>query len=199
MSFRAVVYCLFFFFNDTATTEIYTLSLHDALPIYGKLLLKLSETSYLDSVLDYNTEYIYEINSIDADGLEGLNCPIIPVKTHEKVTKPILMVKSKINAIELDWTLVDPAINYKIYRNGNYMADTKNLNFIDNVQPGDEFCYTISAEDTFQTVGIQAEVQCIKAWFAPPANFKGTVNRNQISLSWTAVMGASLARFTERH
>src|SRR3712207_8567774 len=26
---------MFFFFNDTATTEIYTLSLHDALPIYG--------------------------------------------------------------------------------------------------------------------------------------------------------------------
>src|SRR5256885_9689654 len=27
---------IFFFFNDTATTEIYTLSLHDALPIYAK-------------------------------------------------------------------------------------------------------------------------------------------------------------------
>src|SRR2546430_8795528 len=27
----------FFFFNDTATTEIYTLSLHDALPISGAL------------------------------------------------------------------------------------------------------------------------------------------------------------------
>src|SRR2546426_5572948 len=27
----------FFFFNDTATTEIYTLSLHDALPICGRL------------------------------------------------------------------------------------------------------------------------------------------------------------------
>ena len=26
----------FFFFNDTATTEIYTLSLHDALPIWEK-------------------------------------------------------------------------------------------------------------------------------------------------------------------
>src|SRR2546430_7803066 len=26
--------CFFFFFNDTATTEIYTLSLHDALPIW---------------------------------------------------------------------------------------------------------------------------------------------------------------------
>src|SRR5689334_24227229 len=28
-----IVYLYFFFFNDTATTEIYTLSLHDALPI----------------------------------------------------------------------------------------------------------------------------------------------------------------------
>src|SRR5256885_2217303 len=28
-----VSFCFFFFFNDTATTEIYTLSLHDALPI----------------------------------------------------------------------------------------------------------------------------------------------------------------------
>src|SRR5229473_2828634 len=28
---------LFFFFNDTATTEIYTLSLHDALPIWPEL------------------------------------------------------------------------------------------------------------------------------------------------------------------
>src|SRR2546429_7269429 len=29
---------VFFFFNDTATTEIYTLSLHDALPIFGIIL-----------------------------------------------------------------------------------------------------------------------------------------------------------------
>src|SRR3989337_2691741 len=29
-----LLFFFFFFFNDTATTEIYTLSLHDALPIY---------------------------------------------------------------------------------------------------------------------------------------------------------------------
>src|SRR2546428_7731491 len=33
----------FFFFNDTATTEIYTLSLHDALPIWRRLLALLPE------------------------------------------------------------------------------------------------------------------------------------------------------------
>src|SRR6266581_347679 len=30
--FLFYIFSLFFFFNDTATTEIYTLSLHDALP-----------------------------------------------------------------------------------------------------------------------------------------------------------------------
>src|SRR3712207_7536718 len=33
---------LFFFFNDTATTEIYTLSLHDALPIFASTARELA-------------------------------------------------------------------------------------------------------------------------------------------------------------
>src|SRR5437764_4784137 len=41
----AMLFNSFFFFNDTATTEIYTLSLHDALPIFRKS----SSTSLTDS------------------------------------------------------------------------------------------------------------------------------------------------------
>src|SRR3712207_8417290 len=36
----------FFFFNDTATTEIYTLSLHDALPICSRVEVRVSPFSY---------------------------------------------------------------------------------------------------------------------------------------------------------
>src|SRR3989441_9621776 len=39
-----------FFFNDTATTEIYTLSLHDALPIYLELLGPLGARDDEDAV-----------------------------------------------------------------------------------------------------------------------------------------------------
>src|SRR5690348_17608032 len=35
---RCRLFIFFFFFNDTATTEIYTLSLHDALPIFSLAL-----------------------------------------------------------------------------------------------------------------------------------------------------------------
>src|SRR5256885_13275978 len=43
---------LFFFFNDTATTEIYTLSLHDALPIYMTLVRR-EMASYFISMTGY--------------------------------------------------------------------------------------------------------------------------------------------------
>src|SRR2546430_7303577 len=55
-----VVWCrsraifIFFFFNDTATTEIYTLSLHDALPIFelvGRVLLRVRVVPRLREVL----------------------------------------------------------------------------------------------------------------------------------------------------
>src|SRR3712207_8571290 len=36
---------VFFFFNDTATTEIYTLSLHDALPIFEVLARRASSSA----------------------------------------------------------------------------------------------------------------------------------------------------------
>ena len=35
-----IIVVIVFFFNDTATTEIYTLSLHDALPIYHQFLIR---------------------------------------------------------------------------------------------------------------------------------------------------------------
>src|SRR3712207_9139380 len=44
---------LFFFFNDTATTEIYTLSLHDALPIWPKGYFPVPAITHLEGkVLD---------------------------------------------------------------------------------------------------------------------------------------------------
>src|SRR6266536_1240167 len=42
----------FFFFNDTATTEIYTLSLHDALPIFLAAVAMRDITSYTAALGD---------------------------------------------------------------------------------------------------------------------------------------------------
>src|SRR3712207_9070196 len=39
-------YVVIFFFNDTATTEIYTLSLHDALPISRKGMFDIADVAH---------------------------------------------------------------------------------------------------------------------------------------------------------
>src|SRR5476649_1742892 len=44
------IFLFFFFFNDTATTEIYTLSLHDALPICGRPRKRCESESPLETV-----------------------------------------------------------------------------------------------------------------------------------------------------
>src|SRR3712207_8996566 len=45
---------MFVFFNDTATTEIYTLSLHDALPIYQPPLERLVRLSIAKRLPPHN-------------------------------------------------------------------------------------------------------------------------------------------------
>src|SRR5260370_25839996 len=50
--FMPLLFFPFFFFNDTATTEIYTLSLHDALPIYTGLPVELLENAESVAVND---------------------------------------------------------------------------------------------------------------------------------------------------
>src|SRR6266487_6855617 len=54
---------LFFFFNDTATTEIYTLSLHDALPIWGSLQCYWQDHSWSDTRPLRSEEHTSELQS----------------------------------------------------------------------------------------------------------------------------------------
>src|SRR5947208_12044478 len=42
--------CIYFFFNETATTQIYTLSLHDALPIFRIMEIDIDSVAWRDEL-----------------------------------------------------------------------------------------------------------------------------------------------------
>src|SRR6266446_5416321 len=60
--------CSIFFFNDTATTEIYTLSLHDALPISGRPPLVAAAASPLLRLRRAARPFLTAYNTGDAHG-----------------------------------------------------------------------------------------------------------------------------------
>src|SRR5437870_13893033 len=55
-----------FFFNDTATTDIYTLSLHDALPICLQRTFKKSFTSFSHSTRNKTRDGLIRVRNIRA-------------------------------------------------------------------------------------------------------------------------------------
>ena len=64
--------CVFFFFNDTATTEIYTLSLHDALPIlfsvYGRADYSNAKSLATENLLDVLQRAGFQVTWLDNNG-----------------------------------------------------------------------------------------------------------------------------------
>src|SRR5688572_33508170 len=92
-----VFYFFFFFFNDTATTEIYTLSLHDALPILPRMPNGGSVNQIVSS--DLTTMSFGELSGLPSRSEEhtselqsqsNLVCRLLLEKKKKKTTRTIL-------------------------------------------------------------------------------------------------------------
>src|SRR5258705_4901585 len=89
---------IFFFFNDTATTEIYTLSLHDALPIscdrLGQVFIGRKILNHMPHLLEYlsSNENRSEEHTSELQSLRHLVCRLLLEKkknTHKSFSSPM--------------------------------------------------------------------------------------------------------------
>src|SRR3989454_12032334 len=89
----------FFFFNDTATTEIYTLSLHDALPIFDRQALHevqaavdTAEHPVVGVAIELAVRGVAERIAVvpQADGLAGGEVPVDVVDRDDRLHQDIL-------------------------------------------------------------------------------------------------------------
>src|SRR5579871_7037338 len=88
--FRASVF--FFFFNDTATTEIYTLSLHDALPICNRSAPSLA-TSWRASPHSWRSRS--EEHTSELQSRRDLVCRLLLEKKKKKQKTKLTTTKKK--------------------------------------------------------------------------------------------------------
>src|SRR2546430_13044691 len=97
---RPPPFFFFFFFNDTATTEIYTLSLHDALPICTPLF-------FTESRIDTFTNHVFVINPVSCQtdrkstrlnsSHSQISYAVFCLKKKKKKTQDIQQIKSNIH------------------------------------------------------------------------------------------------------
>src|SRR6202521_6434643 len=81
---------LFFFFNDTATPEIYTLSLHDALPILTSLTLENPlQFSEVKFHLEFQENARSEENTSELQSTQNLVCRLLLEKKSAHFTTPV--------------------------------------------------------------------------------------------------------------
>src|SRR2546430_7571927 len=80
--------CAVFFFNDTATTEIYTLSLHDALPIYTHTYILTNSVSGAGTVVVGNN-YARVVRSVRDRKSTRLN------SSHSQISYAVFCLKKK--------------------------------------------------------------------------------------------------------
>src|SRR2546430_10476393 len=75
----------FFFFNDTATTEIYTLSLHDALPISFRSAMNRSTSSHIAFTMSFSgTLRRSEEHTSELQSQSNLVCRLLLEKKKKK-------------------------------------------------------------------------------------------------------------------
>src|SRR5436309_4472826 len=86
-----VLFLRFFFFNETATTEIYTLSLHDALPIWNRIV---GEMRIGDMALPAGDRDVDHRRAAPAD-LDRKSTRLN--SSHVKISYAVFCLKKKIN------------------------------------------------------------------------------------------------------
>ena len=110
---------------------------------------------------------------------------------------PALRIKNLTSTIDeksimLDWKDVKQAKKYKIFRDNEYLIETNESSFSDSkISPGKQYCYKIIAFGNYSISGVESDPNCNSSLTNAPLNILGSVSKNNITLKWDKVNGAS--------
>lgn len=103
-------------------------------------------TSFLVTGLTNGTEYSFVIHAEDKSGNVSAASIVAKVTPFVPVIKPVAVAKSTNKRVDLTWTAVPNASQYKVYKNVALLTETSTLSYTDvDVQNGTVYTYEVSA------------------------------------------------------
>ncbi|MBH09201.1 MAG: hypothetical protein CMG74_02415 [Candidatus Marinimicrobia bacterium] len=163
-----------------------------------KVVNATSKNSYKHLNLDYETQYIYTIATMDHHKKPGDKSEQVSATTHPEIKKiKGLKAEAGDSQISLTWKAHPLALEYKVYLNGSLADTVNNTGYTQKADPGTESCFTVSPIDKYGIEGPQSDMICKVAQFPPPENVTLTLGElyspemNSILVEWERVVGAS--------
>jgi len=165
----------------------------------GELLTSVTARSFINTGLQPNTQYCYQISAFNAEGNESgksMRC----ATTTPGVPPGLTATTTSSTQINLNWnTPSGGAAGYNIYRNGTWLTwitlgTTLSFNST-GLQPNTQYCYQISAlnadaKDSEKSAQVCATTQTTQTTI-PSGLTAATASSTQINVNWNALSGGA--------
>ena len=115
-----------------------------------------------------------------------------PIKKDPALRLKKLTTKVDDKSIEISWKNVPQAARYSVFRDGSKISEVEGTKYLDTASsPGVKYCYQVMAIGEYEITGLLSDSYCNSALTSMPENITGTVSKNNITIKWSPVSGAS--------
>ncbi|MDQ5984693.1 MAG: hypothetical protein CSYNP_00389 [Syntrophus sp. SKADARSKE-3] len=172
--------------------------------VYRNAVLRATVTtnSFADIGLTTNQTYCYNVNYVDALGIERkladqvCGTTLVPVTVPPAAPTGLVATAASSSQINLVWNNTLNAAGYKVYRGVTYVKSiTTNGTTDTGLSSNTQYCYAVTSYDSTGTESAKSTTSCATTNVTTPAVPSGIVatpiSQTQINLTWIASAGAA--------
>ena len=116
--------------------------------------------TYTDSDVEFSTTYNYSINGVDFLDSAGAISDIITINTLPQILPPMLASSLSGVVMTLNWTSIENAESYRIYKNNSFFIEVTGVTLETNISVGEETCFKITAVNGLGVESSASNIEC---------------------------------------
>ena len=116
--------------------------------------------TYTDNDIEFSTTYNYSINGFDFLDSSGAISEIITINTLPQILPPILASSVSGTTMTLNWTSIESAESYRIYKNNSFLVEVSGLTLEADLSIDIEACFKITSINILGTESSFSNEEC---------------------------------------
>lgn len=117
--------------------------------------------NYDDNDLNFETIYNYTVSAYDFQDTIGAFSGAISILTAPEILPPTLASAITGTTVTLNWTSIETAETYRIYKDNLFISEVSNLSYEIDIGIGIESCFTITSVNSFGAESNFSNEECI--------------------------------------